>query len=60
MTNLIYSFSYRDCEHDVYEREFNNMQDCMKCIRRLQADDCEIIETWIHKEDGTFVKRFNF
>ena len=65
---MIYTFSYRDRECDIYEREHESLRQARKEIRELRALGREILETWIHKTDkkglttniGDFVGRFTY
>ncbi len=54
-----YDFTYRDVEHDVYEETFETKGEALAKIKELRADDCQIVETWIYK-NNEFKGRFSW
>jgi hypothetical protein len=46
-----YDVEYRDVEGDNYEQSFDTEREAWEFIRRLQKEDCTVVQTWVYIDD---------
>jgi ppGpp synthetase/RelA/SpoT-type nucleotidyltranferase len=57
--DMLYEFSYKDDEGDLYEEAYETLAEAKKSIKEIKSNGGKIVETWIYK-NGDFKGRFSY
>ena len=53
-----FDVSFKDCEGDEYESNFDTKREAIEFIRGLANEDCRVVQTWEYDENDEYKGSF--